>query len=84
MQIIKLKAKVDAEGEVTIKMPQDLANKELEIAIVYQLVSPESSTQTPESLGWPSGFFEQTAGCLADEPLVRYPQGEYENREPIE
>lgn len=40
--------------------------------------------KTPEELGWPAGFFEQTAGCLQDEPLVRYPQGEYEIREPLE
>jgi Bacterial antitoxin of ParD toxin-antitoxin type II system and RHH len=40
--------------------------------------------KTPEELGWPAGFFEQTAGCLQDDPLVRYPQGEYEAREPLE
>ncbi|MEA5503329.1 type II toxin-antitoxin system ParD family antitoxin [Halotia wernerae UHCC 0503] len=40
--------------------------------------------KTPEELGWPANFFEQTAGCLQDEPLVRYPQGEYEVREPLE
>ncbi|VXD18982.1 conserved hypothetical protein [Planktothrix serta PCC 8927] len=84
MQVIKVKTRVDAEGKVILQVPQDLANQELEIAIVYQLVSPETSTQTPEKLGWISGFFEQTAGCLADEPLVRYPQGEYEVREKIE
>lgn len=84
MQIIKLKTRVDAEGKVILQVPQGLANQELEIAIVYQLVSPNPPTQTPEELGWPSGFFEQTAGCLAQEPLVRYPQGEYETREPIE
>ncbi|MCL6753465.1 hypothetical protein KBT16_21830 [Nostoc sp. CCCryo 231-06] len=22
-------------------------------------------------------------GCLADDPIIRYPQGEYEQREPI-
>ncbi|WP_414543858.1 MULTISPECIES: ribbon-helix-helix domain-containing protein [Nostocaceae] len=40
--------------------------------------------KTPDELGWPPGFFEQTAGCLQDDPLVRYPQGEYEVREPLE
>jgi putative addiction module CopG family antidote len=40
--------------------------------------------KTPEELGWPPGFFEQTAGCLQDDPLVRYPQGEYELRESLE
>lgn len=46
----------------------------------------ETSVQvkTAEELGWPPGFFEQTAGCLQDDPLVRYPQGEYELRELLE
>lgn len=40
--------------------------------------------KSPEELGWPPGFFEETAGCLADDPIQRYPQGEYEQREQLE
>ena len=76
MPFIKLKVRSDAEGKVMFQVPQDLANQELEMAVIYQPVAQETTTQTPESLGWPAGFFEQTAGCLADEPLVRYDQGE--------
>ncbi|MEN2383759.1 MAG: type II toxin-antitoxin system ParD family antitoxin [Gloeotrichia echinulata IR180] len=47
-------------------------------------IEVQSSAKTPEELGWPAGFFEQTAGCLQDDPLVRYPQGEYEVRESLE
>jgi hypothetical protein len=25
--------------------------------------------KSPEELGWPAGFFEETAGCLADDPI---------------
>lgn len=44
--------------------------------------SPEepANAKTPEELGWPPGFFERTAGCLKDEPLIRYPQGELQER----
>ena len=38
-------------------------------------------TKTPEELGWLPGFFERTAGCFQDEPLVRYPQGELQERD---
>jgi hypothetical protein len=38
----------------------------------------------PEGKGQNSDFFEQTAGCLADDAIQRYPQGEYEEREPLE
>jgi|GEM_PF-2122251 len=42
-----------------------------------------SQPAQPEQLdanGWPIGFFEATAGCFQGEPLVREPQGDYEQR----
>lgn len=47
-------------------------------------IKVQSPQKSPEELGWPSGFFEETAGCLADDPIQRYPQGEYEEREQLE
>ncbi len=44
----------------------------------------KSKHTTPEELGWTTGFFEETAGCLADDPIQRYPQGEFEEREQLE
>lgn len=46
------------------------------------LNSPDANAvaKTPEELGWPPGFFERTAGCFEDEPLIRYPQGELQER----
>jgi hypothetical protein len=52
------------------------------MVIVQPIVKTESA-KTPEELGWPPGFFEQTAGALADDPLVRGEQGEYEVREEL-
>ena len=51
---------------------------------VLQFVDFLNNPKTPKELGWQPGFFESTAGCLADDPLVRYPQGEYEQRESLE
>jgi hypothetical protein len=56
------------------------AGKHLDKGHIETPIKPK----TPEELGWPPGFFEQTAGCLQDDPLVRYPQDEYENRGTIE
>ncbi len=39
---------------------------------------------TPEELGWPPGFIEQTFGSISDPAFKRYPQGEYEERTPLE
>jgi hypothetical protein len=33
--------------------------------------------------GWPAGFFERTYGILADDPIERLPQGDYEEREDL-
>ncbi len=33
---------------------------------------------------WPEGYFESTYGACADDPLVRGPQGEYEQRDPLD
>ncbi|MDY6803252.1 MAG: hypothetical protein SXA11_05525 [Cyanobacteriota bacterium] len=54
---------------MTVQLPQEIGDLELEIVLVYQAVELEKSAKTPEQLGWPPGFFERTAGCLADENL---------------
>lgn len=38
----------------------------------------------PTDPGWPPGFFERTYGSLAHDPIERPPQGDVEEREPIE
>lgn len=42
-----------------------------------------SSVHTQEDLAWAT-FIEQTYGSLADDPILREEQGNYEIREPIE
>ncbi|HEV3259985.1 MAG TPA: hypothetical protein VG013_24165 [Gemmataceae bacterium] len=55
----------------------------------YRLVitiepEPPLPVKTPEELGWPPGYFEQTAGAIQDETFTRPPQGEVEKRLEIE
>jgi hypothetical protein len=38
-------------------------------------------TDNKPSPEWPADFFEKTAGGLADDPIERAPQGDYEIRE---
>jgi len=38
---------------------------------------------TPEELGWPSGFFEQTYGICQDDPIIIDSEGDFEIREEI-
>ena len=69
MKTIKFKTRADRDGKLTVQLPQEVGDLELEIILVYQAVELEKSAKTPEQLGWPPGFFERTAGCLADENL---------------
>lgn len=65
---LKLKSKTDAEGKLLLQLPQQLANKELEIIISD---SSEATIPTPEELGYRPDFFEKTAGKWEGELLVR-------------
>jgi len=40
-----------------------------------------AQAQQPE---WPPDYFAQTYGALADDPLTRPDQGEFEEREPLQ
>lgn len=72
-------------------MPEDRAYMVLKFAeFLHQETTDVSTQQTVENiktttneLGWEPGFFERTAGCLADDPIVRYPQPSYDMRESL-
>jgi hypothetical protein len=78
MNSMKLRSRVGADGVLNLRVPVGVTNAEVEVVVVFQLVEPAQTPKTPEELGWPAGFFEQTAGAWAGEPLVRGDQGEYE------
>ena len=82
MQSIKLQSHVGADGILKLEIPLGLTNANLEVLVVIQpLISPASTS--PEDLGWPPGFFEETFGSLKNAPLVRESQGEYEIRDEL-
>jgi hypothetical protein len=56
------------------KLAEDLASTVLKAI-------KQAEQKHGESNGWPEGYFEETAGCFADEALERAPQGELPQRE---
>ncbi|BAY29296.1 hypothetical protein NIES2107_11370 [Nostoc carneum NIES-2107] len=84
MQSIKLCSHVGADGILHLEIPVGITDKEMEVMVIYQQIEPSAHAKTPQELGWPPGFFERTAGLLADDPIQRYPQGEYDTRESLE
>jgi len=63
MNSISLKTKVDADGKLSLQLPQELANQELDLVVVYQ------STQQPHKEELRSTV-DSFYGCLSDEPIL--------------
>lgn len=83
MTIIRLNATAGPDGALRLTVPVGVAGGEFEVAVV---VTPKSGARpkTPEELGWPPGWFETVIGSIDDEAFKRYPQGEFEEREPLD
>ena len=52
----------------TITIPVNLRHRKIEI-IILPLDEKENSVVEVDANGYPSGFFAETAGCLADDPI---------------
>jgi hypothetical protein len=84
MRSIKLKSRIGSDGILHLDIPVGLTDKDLDVMIIFQATEPQATVSAPESLGWPSGFFERTAGSIQDETFIRHPQGDFEAREPFD
>lgn len=79
MQSITLRSHVGSDGILHLQVPVELTDRDLEVMVIYQPLP--SQDKSPDSLGWPPGFFERTAGAIPD--LQRPPQGESEERDSL-
>ena len=67
-----------------VSVPKELRNRDVEITIrILDEETENGKAVEVDKNGYPIGFFEETAGSLADDPIERAPQGEYETREEI-
>ncbi len=79
---VTTKAHVGPDGTLAVRVPTPLRETDVEVVLVVQsLPAANGTAPAPEELGWPTGFFEATAGAWQGESLERGPQGEYEQRE---
>ena len=83
MVSIQLRTHVGPDGTLNLRVPTALRETDVEVLVVLQPVATTPVAPSPEALGWPPGFFEETFGCLKDDPIERAPQGDYETREPL-
>ena len=76
----------EAGPDKTLKLiiPVEEPNRRYQVVVVVEPERSLGTQPTPEQLGWPPGFIEQTAGSISDETFRRHPQGEYEKRAELE
>jgi prevent-host-death family protein len=53
-------------------------------AVLMDYEEYEALLARAQQTGWPPNYFQQTYGALADDPLTRTEQGEYEEREVVQ
>ncbi|MFS0520013.1 hypothetical protein ACEYW6_35715 [Nostoc sp. UIC 10607] len=70
MQSIKLRSYVGFDGILHLEILVEIRDKEIEVIVTYQQLEPSAPPKTPEELGWPAEFFEQTYGSCQDDPIV--------------
>ncbi len=76
MQSITVQSHVGEDGILRLQIPVSVKDADLEVTVNFQLPSQNGTAKSPEGLGWSPGFFEETYGCLKDDPIERPPQGD--------
>jgi hypothetical protein len=77
MRTLHVRVHVDKDGQATFRMPREFANQDVDLIVVFEPV------KSAEGLGWPPGFFEQTAGSIPDFPEIES-EGDFEVRDPLQ
>lgn len=67
MQTIALKARTGKDGIVRLEIPTQIADHDIEIVLVMQPIYDEPV----DAMGYPIGYFEETYGSLAHDPIER-------------
>lgn len=73
-QTITVRSHVGRDGILHLDVPVELREVELEVTVTVQPIKGEPEENSPETLGWSPGFFEETFGAWEGEPLTRAPQ----------
>jgi hypothetical protein len=78
MQSHRIIGKAGVDGVLHLDLPVGVPLAEFEIIVVLQ-PRPEE-TESPDNLGWPPNFFEETAGAIQDPTFRRHDPGDFESR----
>ncbi|MDZ8105687.1 MAG: hypothetical protein RM338_08695 [Nostoc sp. DedQUE12a] len=87
MESIRIRTFIGDDGILQVQLPPEITNQELDVVIVFQAVTKESSQssiQTPQELGYSHRFLDEVIGSWEGEPLERPEQLPFEEREEIQ
>ncbi len=71
---------VDRDGTLRLEVDTDLPETDVNVRI---LVEPATEPKRKSDDEWPNGFLDETYGSLAEDPLERLEQGDFEVREAV-
>jgi hypothetical protein len=75
MQTLRLTERTGKDGVLHVSIPLGTPEADFEVVLVVQPKDAKPMPATPEELGWPPGYFENTFGSITDETFERPPQG---------
>jgi len=82
LETIKLIGRTGPDGTLRLEVPVGVANVEVVVVVSHPFAEAEEYFEGIEN-GWPPGFFQQTAGSLADENIEYPTRGGAEVREGV-
>lgn len=68
---------------LTITVPKTFHHRKVEVIILPFEEDLTEKSPRRRAKGWPKDYFLRTAGCFADSPIERAPQGDYETRDEL-
>jgi hypothetical protein len=65
---IQVESRVGKDGVLTLRVPLSPSDADTEVIVT---IRPKCMANTsPQGSDWPPGYFEQTYGCLANDPMA--------------
>ncbi len=84
MVSIHTRAHTGPDGTLSLTLPTEFREAELEVLVVVNPVEQVAEAAAVPSPGWPEGYFEATFGSFSNDPIERLSQGEPELREALQ
>ncbi len=82
MQSITIQSHIGKDGILRLQVPDEFKDVDVQVTLALPEAHKNGTNKSPEELGWPPGFFEETFGCLPDFPEIDF-EGDYEKREEL-